>query len=443
MNLAIVPGDAVPIQGTGLIRLGAVPPRRMRYESNGIFAADSFEVELDETLFPLDVRDVRAVAVDLHLGDAGAIDAQIDTVSDRNRMILGQTDEVAKNINPDSASTVMLQGRDYAGLLLDEKWQGRALELGRPLSELVAEVVESIPAVDRMEVVLAEPDFDPIVPKGRGRKRSRYTAQPDKSVWEALVELGMKVGAIVTIDRDNIVVQPPRNVLAAEAQSVTPLFVEGRNLKNLSIKRTLGKPDVPNVLVQSIDPATGAIVEGRFPTSFREVVRATRIKERAKKVTNVEFRRFVVRHPAPTTQALNAVAKQIYDFHAREQIEISFDTMDMAVTPNPIPSDIEQRLALRTDPTSSPTTQLRNGSALRIRVEPDTRNVLEKAISPADKARELRQIGYANQVAAILSRGYRLFDELFFVDKASHEYDTASGYKLSVMAMNFIQVDGR
>ena len=442
INIAIVPIGSIPIQGSGLIRLGAVPPRRIRYESNGTLTADTFEVEIDQALFPLDPRDVVAITVDAHIGDAGSIKGTIDTVSDLNRMILGTVDEISSSIQADSASTVTLSGRDYAGLLLDEKWQGRKVELGRKLSEIVEEVKESIPAfAGRMDVVLFDFDFDPDIPKGKGRKRAKFTAQPDKNVWEVLVDLGLKVGAIVTVDRDRIVIQPPRNVLSETEGARTPLFVEGRNLKDLKITRKLGKPDAPNILVQAMDPASGAIVEGRYPVDWKAVERATKIKEKTKKTTNVEFRRFVVRHPAPTVEILNSVAAQVYDFHAREQIEISFSTFDMAVTPSPVPRDIDKRLAISTDPGMTPTTQLRNGSALRIRVEPDARNVLEKAVSQADKERQLEVMGYHREVAAILARGARLFDELFFVDKASHEYTSDGGYKLDVTAINFIQVD--
>ena len=442
INLAIVPTGTIPIQGSGLIRLGAVPPRRIRYESNNTLTADTFEVEIDEVMFPLDPRDVLSISIDVHIGDATSLDQEIDTVSDRNRMILGTVDEVSKAINSDNASTVTLSGRDYAGLLLDEKWQGRKVALGRNLSVIVKEVIESIPAfAGRMDVVLFDASFDPIIPEGRGRKRKSHTAQPDKPVWEVLVDLGLKVGAIVTIDRDRIVVQPPRNVLSQAEAARSPLFVEGRNLKELKISRKLGKPDVPNILVQSIDPSSGAIVEGRYPENWKEVARATRIKEKPKKTTNVEFRRFVVRHPAPTTDALNSVAKQIYDFHAREQVEISFSTMDMAVSPDPVPREIGKLINMSDSESLTPTTQLRNGSALRIRVEPSARNILEKAITQAEKARQLRTIGYKRDVADILARGFRLFDELFFVDRAQHEYTSDGGYKLDVTAINYIQVD--
>jgi len=438
-NLAIVPFDNVPVASSELIRLGSVPPRRIRYESNDIFTADTFELELDETLFPLDLRDVRAVAVDLHLGDAGSLSALIDTVSDKNRLILGQTDKLAKRIETDTASTVTFTGRDYWGLFLDEKWQGRSVTLGRALSEIVGEVKDSIPAVERMDVVAVD-GFDPVVPSGRGRKRKKFTAQPDKSVGEVLVNLALKVGAIITVDRDRIQIQPPRNILSDNARESTPLFVEGRNLKSLSTERMLGKPDVPNVLAQSIDPASGALVEGRFPLNFKETARAARVKERAKKSVNVEFRRFTIRHPAPTVTAMNEIAKQIYDFHAREQVSISFTTNDLVVAPNPLPARIDERLRVEDSRDLVATTQLRNGSAIRIRIDPDVRNVLEKAVSEADKERELRLAGYKAQVAAILAKGYRLFDELLFVSKASHEYSTDSGYQLGVEAVNFIEV---
>ncbi len=407
-----------------------------------MLVADTFEVEIDETLFPLDPRDVLAVSVDIHLGDAGSLRAQLDTVSDKNRLILGQADEISKSLQVSSASTVVLTGRDYAGMLLDEKWQGRSLTLGRKLSELVEEVKESIPAfAGRVDVVLFDPDFDPVVPTGRGRKRKKFRAQPDKPVWSVLVDLGMKVGAIVTVDRDRILIQPPRNVLSELEGARSPLFVEGRNLQNLKIKRKLGKADVPNIIVQSFDPASGGLVEGRYPKNWKEVTRATRAKEKAKKTTNVEFRRFTVRHPSPTVSALEDVARQVFDFHAQEQIEISFSSRDMAVSPTPLPREIDQRFELASKSELVATTQLRNGSPLRIRIEPDARNVLEKAVSQADKERRLREIGYHKDIASILARGFRLFDELFFVDTASHEYSTDGGYQLSVKAQNFIQVN--
>lgn len=442
VNIAMLPVESAPIQSSGLIRLGSVAPRDLRFEANPTLVADTFEVTLDENLFPLDPRDVRSVVVDLHLGDAGGLDAQIDTRTDRNRLILGQTDKIVKEIPAEDASTVMLKGRDYSGGLLDEPWQGRSLELGRPFSELVEEVIGSIPSHERMQVELADPSFDPVVPKGKGRKRSEYRAQPDKKVWDALVELGLKVGAVITVQRDKIVIQPPRSVITDSIESKTPLFVEGQNLKDLSIERLLGKPDVPNILVQSIDPASGEIVEARWPEDWKETARAMKVRERAKKTQNVEFRRFVVRHPDPTEPALRDVAKQVYQFHAQEQVKISFKTNDMAVSSNPVPKEIQERLEFGAASDVAPTTQLRNGSPVRIRVEPEARNILEKAITRTEKERRLRQMGFAESVAGLLSRGHRLFDELLFVNRAVHSYTSSGegGYRLEVDAINFIEV---
>lgn len=438
MNLGIIPRDG---SSEDLINLLGAAPLSVNVEHNDIFTADTFEVEIQKSLFPMSCRDVRAANLDIYIGDVGGVGNQINTVAKDNRgsdrVILGQSDKISEKFDSSSGATVRFEGRDYSGILLDEKWQGRKIALGRPISEIVKEIAGSVPALERSEVLVIGEDL--IVPGGVGRKRKTYRADADLSLWEAIIQLAMRVGAIVTMQLDLIVIQPPRNLQSDAERLTTPLFVEGQNLEKLTYSRTTGASDVPNILVQAMNPSNGAIVEGRWPKVWKRLPRATQAKERVKKTETQEFKRFVVKHPAPTVEALNRVARRVYEFLAREQVTVSFETRDMAITKTPNVPEFDKTFNLN-DVETVRTTAIRNGTQIRVKIDPAARGVLEKPLTRAEKERELREQGYRDQVAFVMAEGFRTMDELLFVSRATHSYSVTDGYGLSVEAINTIEV---
>lgn len=413
-----------------LVAISNVQPRSVSVEHNDVFTADTFDVEFDEYLFRVDPRDVRALMVDIRMGGTDAPTTPLPVGADDPRQLYGHADEVTQSYQTDGASTIKAKGRDYTGILLDETWQGRRLELGRPLSELIAEALDPVLALRPLEVVTAPGLEDAVIPKGARRRDHFFTASPDASLWEGLLELTMRAGLMLVVEVDRLVLQPPRNVLAQE-QARTPLFVEGRDIKELTIERNLGTADLPAVQIAAYDRASGQVVRGTWPPE-RKVARLTKGKRSEDKTVQ----RFFVRATSPTEDALTAIAQRVFSLYARQQLEVSFTTHELAIASGDGAEQHNQRGA---GAPRTPSTAIRNGTAIRVRLDPRVRNVLARDYSPQKSVRELRAQGYAPQVAAMLARSWRPLERLLFVSRATHRFSDGE-YELKVSAQNFITI---
>tara|TARA_Y100000310_G_scaffold174301_1_gene174373 strand:+ start:440 stop:1831 length:1392 start_codon:yes stop_codon:yes gene_type:complete len=411
-----------------LVGLGGVEPRSVRVEHNDVFTADTFSVSLDEYLFRIDPRDVRAMMVDVRMGATASAKDRLSTDDDLHRQIYGHVDKPYSDYSTDGASTIVLEGRDYTGLLLDEKWQGRRIELGRPLLEILGEIVESVPALTPLELILHPGLKDPIIPKGARRREHYFTASPDSTLWEGLLELTMRVGLMLVVEVDKLVVQPPRNLVTD--QDAVPLFIEGRNLKQLKIERNLGTADLPSVQIAAHDRKNKRVIKGTWPPE-RKVARLTK----GKRSETTTTQRFFVKIGEPTEQKLIEIAKRVFAFYARQQLEVSFSTHELEIELSELGEQFNRRGVHR----SIPSTAIRNGSAVAVRLEPEVRNMLVRGYSPRKSARELRAMGYEPQVADMLARSWRPIEHRLFVSSATQMYQDGV-YSLDVSAQNFIEV---
>ena len=413
-----------------LVALSAIEPRSASVEHNDIFTADTFEIELDEYLFRVAPTDVRALMIDLRFGHTERANDALDISGDTHRQIYGHADHISQAYVVDGASTIMAKGRDYTGLLLDEKWQGRRLELGRPLTELIEEALEPVVALAPLDLVLAPGLDDPIIEAGPRRRDRFFVVSPETSLWEGLLELTMRAGLMLTVAVDRLLIQPPRNVLAEE-QSELPLFIEGRNLKQLKVERNLGTADLPSVLISAYDRATRQVVTGQWPTA-RKVARLTKGK-RSEKQT---IQRFFVKVGHPTTDSLTLLAKRVFTLYARQQLEVSFTTYDMAVSRDELAAQHNARGASGV----TQTTRIRNGTGVRVRFEPEVRHVLARRGTISTTRRELVAMGYEPEVADILARAWEPVEQLLYVNTATQRYGQGGEYSLSVRAQNYITV---
>lgn|GEM_PF-6851456 len=411
-----------------LIGMGGLEPRSVRVEHNDVFTADTFSVSLDEYLFRIDPRDIRALMVDVRMGATASAKERLSIDDDLHRQIYGHVDKPYSDYSTDGASTIVLEGRDYTGLLLDEKWQGRRIELGRPLLEILSEVVESVPALTPLSLVLHPDLTEPVIPKGARRREHYFTASPDSTLWEGLLELTMRVGLMLVVEVDKLVVQPPRNLVTDQAS--IPLFIEGRNLKQLKIERNLGTADLPSVQIAAYDRKTKSVIKGTWP-QVRKVARLTKGKRSETQTTQ----RFFVKVGEPTEQKLIEIAKRVFAFYARQQLEVSFTTHELEIELSEQGEQFNRRGAHR----RIPSTSIRNGSAVAVRLEPEVRNVLARGYSPRKSVRELRAMGYEPQVAEMLARTWEPLEHKLFVSRATQMYQN-SVYSLEVAAQNFIEV---
>ena len=127
-----------------------VLPKRVSVSLNNYKEADTFDVELDYRVFPLDPRFIRSCQITIHIenmerlvderGKAVRIQPRAPSTGDKhNTVLMGFVDTHNIDLN-DNTKTVLMKGRDFTSLYTDIPWTGKAV----PLSQSVDKVIEGI-----------------------------------------------------------------------------------------------------------------------------------------------------------------------------------------------------------------------------------------------------------------------------------------------------------
>lgn len=439
-TLRLVPTNA---DRDDVVVMQGVQPMSVRVESTPVNAADTFEATFEEPIFPLDPRAARAVGVDVHIGDAGGHSTPLDTSSDDHLAHLGTVDSIEKAFPRDDAATVTFEGRGYAAFLLDQDWRDRRVRIDQPLDEVARDVVETLPENQQMDVdVEGFPQGAPTVGGGTP-KRSTFSAKEGATVWEGLSEIAKKAGALVSVRRDTLVVRPPRTVSESDR---LPVFVAGHNVTDLTITREWGVQDLPNVLVQAIDPETREVVEGQYPDPFKGTTTISKSSGTTSQSTDIQVKKFQIRHPSPTTTKLDDLAEQIWRRFEQQQLEVEITTRELEtwkLTADQVRSrnfSARHTKRRRNTPTFRLPT-LQNGDQIWMHIDREARSVLEADVSRDDKRRRLIREGYRPSVADTLAASWLQIRGPMFVEKATHSIGDDGTYELSISAKNAITVD--
>ncbi|MFB6373327.1 MAG: hypothetical protein ABEN55_09485 [Bradymonadaceae bacterium] len=415
------------------IELTAVQPISVQATSNPVNKADTFEVTFEETLFPIDPRQVRSMSVDIHMGDSGSLDQDLDVATNAHRMFFGVVDELQSAFPEDDTTTVTFTGRDYSAFLLDKEWGQRTVQLGRPLDMIVRDVLSTFDAEQQLDVRVEGFNGPAPTVSAVTQKERQYAAKGEDSVKKGLDQLAKRAGALITVQYDEVVVRPPRNT---NTTSIKPLFVAGRNLSNLEVTRQLGANDLPNVLVQAVDPNTREVVEGQFPRPFKGDVEISKSGQggQTSRTKSTKVKKFQVQLSSPTRSQLDTIAERIFRRFEQQQLEVHFETKDMRTW------EVVGTQTTRPAP-SYEVASLKNGDAIRILIDRDTRSILDRAVSKQHKARQLQSKGYSPKVAEQLAESWKGLNHPLWVSEARHNLDADGGYTLEVDAQNAITVE--
>jgi len=436
VSLTIIPAgrDLLALGDEDKLKLTDIKPVSCQVKSNDLHTADTFELVLEESVFPVDPRVIQTVSVAIFMGDAGGINRKLDT-GQGDEVILGIVDDIEKNFSRTDKDTITLKGRDYSTFLLDTEWGDSVyVDLKGPITEIVQTVLESVPATRLMRAVSlfdTEPTF-PDAPKSK----SHFIAKSGASIWEGLSEISARIGAIVTVRADQVIIRPPRT---ADANAAMPLFVHGQNLESLAVKCEYGQHTTSNIVVRARNSDTFKTVVGRWPTKAKKTTTAQKSRKQTQTAASEKTTSFSIRHPAPTVELLTEIARQVWIRHAQQKLKISFSTKEMRVWE--APQSVIDAGTVDEAMRNFEVTRLRNGDSVRIHIGRQTRNILQKAVNDEQQARYLRQQGFAQSVAAELARGWRRIDSPMFVVSASHRIDEGGKYSLDVECENQITVD--
>ncbi len=292
-------------------------PLSCRIMRNGIMSAAEAELEFDARRLPIDPRILRSVFLDLVIGTvsaesfelgvngAGREDGSRLSTIDRipgQELKFGTTTRFVGYVDEwdtgqdENGDTIVIKARDMTAPLIDTKLPtGATINLGLPLADGVAELVNRFPATRGMDVIFGDPgseedrvlaglpavspfpasrgDRGPMpldaVPRPRKARRGSQAKRAKSgdtamTVWDHIVDTVVATGFIPIIRGLRLYLIEPRTFY--ESESNAKKIVYGRNLIDLHIARKLGGiAQVPTVEVRCPDPEIGRTRWARAP----------------------------------------------------------------------------------------------------------------------------------------------------------------------------------
>jgi hypothetical protein len=260
-------------------------PKMLSLEKPGYRQASKFSMELDFRELPIDPRTVRAASVEIHLGTVndddfsdGFFGSGKDALGHQKSILQtrgfggGPNAETLKLVgivdeweveHSDKGSTVMLQGRDMRGVLLDTPIGPQEvkdiqllgeIQWAKPIDEVVAQILAFNPHFEEMRVIVNEadwpdetlpsPGFPGVIPRvkkgARGKKKEGKQAPPAGSsnlnFWDLIVRACYLCGAIPYMTGPHLAIRPSSTVFDKlrgpldPDQNPTP-FAEGEERK--------------------------------------------------------------------------------------------------------------------------------------------------------------------------------------------------------------------
>jgi len=424
-----------------------VLPKRLSVNLNNYKEADTFDVELDYRVFPLDPRFIRSAQVSIHIenmeklvdtkGKAVRIQPREPKMGVKhNTVLMGFVDTHSIELN-DNSKSVTLKGRDFTSLYADIPWNGKAISLSQPVDKVIESIIKTLKTTGDIKVVNqtgfpALPVLSKIAPD-LGELSGTRGAKKKESVWEVIQEIAAKAALVAYIELDNLILTTPQ-VLTDPNQAVN--FFYGHNLKSLSFERKLGRSKGFNVRVRSIVGKTVLVADIPKDSKTLDIggkdITVVKQNSKGQKVQSEEepapFYTFAVANVA-TKEALVKYGERIFEEMSRQQIEGKFETQDMKSFDN-----YRNIIDL---------TKLRNGAPVSIEISPQDMREMRRVSSDAERLRYLLDRGYQRQAASVIAKNYSKFATPFYARDVSMEFSSETGWRLSVDFINRIETKNK
>lgn len=389
-----------------------VVPREVSVDRNTHREADTFDLELDYSDFPLDPRTVRSCQVQVWMGDVG--DPAVDLPLERSEYLafVGYVDEPETSLS-DAGEKLTFSGRDYTCLFLDHRWDGGSIDVTRPLAQVVAYICENTPGAEQIAVEFRGGSEAAVLADRVGK--TKFAPEDKDDAWTVLVELCGLAGLVPVVELDTLVIKTPNEV---QQRSVELGY--GRDVASLRYRRKLNSARRAQVRVRCWNPQTREALEVTYPRE--PIVIAQKVSTAGKVSTET----------APivpwsiegtfTADEIEAIARKIYEEMARSEVEGEVETREML------------------DRHGTPLWLLANGDQLRITLgKADLSSI--QGMSSTEAIAYLQGIGIDAGPAAALVDAFHQAEDLaarFYVMEASHRWSRDDGYRLSVKFANYV-----
>lgn len=394
--------------------IDGIEPSRAEWVNNNHREADKAKIVVDYASLPLDPRLIRSVWVGLWLGDVEDPTADISLDDDRFQAFVGYADEPSTR-QDDQGDWLSLDCRDYTGLFLDARWPGGFLRIDRPLSEVVAALLDLVPGAADMDVVFADGVESLRLSDQLGR--TSYTPDDGDDLWTVIVDLFGRVGLIPVVRLTTLRIETATTFGQHRAG-----FVYGQNVKTLETRRQLNRASNSAVEVIAYNEATGERKTAVYPSSTagdQIVTGSGAVVEAATTKTPYYL------SGSYSQGDLDLIAQRVYEQRARQAVEGELTTADLWDL------DEETRLPL-----------LSNGDAIELRLtdglSADIRDMTEgEAVAYLTSGPNPMNRAVAEALAHSQAQAQALA-VVFYVTQARHRWSTDDGYEVSVAFANFV-----
>lgn len=481
-----------------------VVAKNLKVNLNSYMEADTFSATIDYKNLPFDPRIIRSCGVSIFLENKKQIfdlnagrGLDAITPSANNIIFQGFADTDKMELSEEDR-TVTLEGRDFTALLIDREYLGDPIAVIDRVDVLIQSLINQLPQtkVDpaqpgsglTVEVVgLTEdeiPRLSQLAP-GKGPFDGQINARSKRSYWDMIQQIVNNSGLIAYVSLDRLIITKPRNLYDRKQSKV---FVYGKNVKDISFERKIGRQKGFNVRVVSVNTEKKEVLEARIPEEATEewsretgvirqpvtmpVAKAPAIGNQEQGQTSTALPSFLSpvakpsgepivedkkAEPAPyiTFKIANVankdhlvkIGEKIYEELGRQQIEGRLSTLEMKVyTPE--------------TGTTFDATKFRVGTPIEIRIDHGDLEGLNALRRPAARNNDkddpksmantrqnilafLKRRGYGQynpKIAEAMADALTQFDTPFFTKAVEFTLDHEQGFSMEIEFINFIEV---
>jgi hypothetical protein len=475
-----------------------VLPKSCTVHINSYKQADSYEIVFDASDFPIDPRLVRAGAAEIYIFQTNGLAAGITSLSRRDPLadpdpsgtrprtpletalldmgtpvsrdkftlgnkprIVGLFDQNDMELS-ESGKWVTITGQDYTAHLASIQFPptpsgyARQIPTGKRLDLFVTDMVTAADPNGNLTVDVRglDPTSLPVVGANETRSTARgIPIEQGTTYWDVIYKTVERYGFIAYVDGLDVVISKPKNLSDANANTIKHM-AWGTNLTHLSLKRKLGKEQVPTIIARSYDPKTKQTLSVEYPpgqTIDTSVVidsvgkgkqQRHKVHSRIKETTHVsktgkvkttlrerdEFQ-FVDVYGITDRATLLQVAETRYHLLGKAERTILAKTKDL--------SDLDQRDILG----------VAAGDAFMIEWDEFNRALLaDPTVTQGEKAAYLIGRGYNSEVAFTVAQYYQqldISDRPVRFKEGTITFDNDQGIEIEMELQDFIVIDGQ
>jgi hypothetical protein len=465
--------------------ISGVIPNTASLALNGIRSASTLTLEIPFSALPIEPRMVRGVGVEFYLGTV--------TASDFARGIAGDTREAKNGAEPlniipenytdafgrprsnlrfsgwvdewevvwgESQPMVRLQCRDNTAILIDTQAPALlALDPKIPLDQAFAKYLARFPQFAGLSVkYLPEsakaPTYREVTAKAAFNPRfgaPQFMANGQGSVMDYFADVAGALGLIVRSDPSSatIIIQQPRSIYGdsfptrdddpfgrtTESGLRMPyrMFVFGRNVLDLTMKRKYTVAGPTTIEVRSYDPVKKRNLVVRYPYKAERLERGLPGSILPDEKIQQFFQRGIT-----DQKTLHSIAQGIYEQLGRNEIELNVKTRNLgsfggsALDPDLLDCKVGDTIQFEV------TADAQTGELNAV-------NAVESAQRQAGSAKDyVQRLGYSDRFAEAYAEVMRnaLLLPYFRVKRMDFNWDIERGIDVAVTGINYIGVRG-